>query len=282
MNGDRDANGKTDELLVKKAAGGDREALEDLICRHGQWIYNIAFRMTGSIPDAEDAAQEILIKMIAKLSGFRGKSSFRTWLYRIVKNHVLNMKRSKGEKIFSSFQEQSELLHKAAGIPAANRLQQYDEDKKAVYETRVLCVTGMLLCLDRRQRLVFTLGAIFALRSDTGGKIMGTSAQNFRKMLSRARTQLKNYINGKCGLMNPDNPCRCALKTKAAISAGFVDPEKFVFTDKKLKKVKEMVKNHPRDIGESVKKSVDMLYREHPFLNCPDFAEILKTIQTPA
>src|SRR2546427_9348614 len=48
--------------------------------------------------DAEDATQEILVKLITKLSTFEGRSSFRTWLYRIAVNHVLNMKRQKWEE----------------------------------------------------------------------------------------------------------------------------------------------------------------------------------------
>jgi RNA polymerase sigma factor (sigma-70 family) len=47
--------------------------------------------------DAEDATQEILIKVLTRLSSFEGRSSFRTWLYRIVVNHVLNMKRGQEE-----------------------------------------------------------------------------------------------------------------------------------------------------------------------------------------
>jgi RNA polymerase sigma factor (sigma-70 family) len=82
-----------DGALVARANGGDRDALEGLIRRHHSWIYNIAVRMLYHPQDAEDATQEILIKALTRLSSFEGRSSFRTWLYRIVVNHVLNMKR---------------------------------------------------------------------------------------------------------------------------------------------------------------------------------------------
>jgi len=59
------------------------------------WIYNIAVRMLHHPQDAEDATQEILIKVLTRLSPFEGRSSFRTWLYRIVVNHVLSMKRGR-------------------------------------------------------------------------------------------------------------------------------------------------------------------------------------------
>ena len=75
----------------------DRQALEPLITRHQAWIYNIVLRMVYLPQDAEDATQEILVKLITKLSTFAAKSSFRTWLYRLVVNHVLNLQRRKSE-----------------------------------------------------------------------------------------------------------------------------------------------------------------------------------------
>jgi RNA polymerase sigma factor (sigma-70 family) len=83
--------------LVARAQGGDRDALEGLVRRHQGWVYNIALRMLYHPQDAEDATQEILIKALTRLSSFEGRSSFRTWLYRIVVNHVLNMKRGRRE-----------------------------------------------------------------------------------------------------------------------------------------------------------------------------------------
>ena len=70
--------------LVCRIKNGDREALESLVMRHQDWVYNIVLRMVYHPEDAEDAAQEVLIKLLTKLSTFEGRSSFRTWLYRIV------------------------------------------------------------------------------------------------------------------------------------------------------------------------------------------------------
>ena len=86
-----------DQDLVLRARSGDRQALEDLVQRHQTWIYNIPVRVLHHPQDAEDATQEILIKVLTRLSSFEGRSSFRTWLYRIVVNHVLNMKRGRVE-----------------------------------------------------------------------------------------------------------------------------------------------------------------------------------------
>ena len=83
--------------LVRRGKNGDRDALERLILRHQAWIYNIAVRMVFQPQDAEEVTQEVLIKVVTRLSTFQGESKFRTWLYRITANHVLNMKRRGGE-----------------------------------------------------------------------------------------------------------------------------------------------------------------------------------------
>src|SRR5436190_7525763 len=96
--------GDVDDIdLVKQSRNGSRAALEKLILRHQAWIYNIAIRMVFQPHDAEEVTQEVLIKAITRLSTFRGESRFRTWLYRIAANHVLNMKRRDAEAQTTTF-----------------------------------------------------------------------------------------------------------------------------------------------------------------------------------
>ncbi len=99
-----------DEELVSKAQNGDRQSFEELIQRHQAWIFNIALRMVGRRADAEDVTQEVLLKVLTRLSTFQGKSLFRTWLYRIVVNHVLNLKQRPGEIAFSELGQQIDQL----------------------------------------------------------------------------------------------------------------------------------------------------------------------------
>src|SRR6185295_12156548 len=93
----------SDAALVEQATHGDRAALEKLVLRHQAWIYNIAVRMVFHPHDAEDVTQEVLVKVITRLSTFKGESNFRTWLYRIAANHVLNMKRRNAEARVTTF-----------------------------------------------------------------------------------------------------------------------------------------------------------------------------------
>ncbi|NJL77529.1 MAG: RNA polymerase sigma factor [Saprospiraceae bacterium] len=64
---------------------GKKTALTILIERHQPFIYNLAWKLTGNISDAEDLTQETLIKIISNLGSFKQESSFTTWAYRIAK-----------------------------------------------------------------------------------------------------------------------------------------------------------------------------------------------------
>ena len=107
---------REDQNLVALARSGNRRALEDLIRQHQEWIYNIAVRMLFHPQDAQDATQEILVKVVTRLSSFEGRSSFRTWLYRIVVNHVLNMRRGRVEDPHIDFHMYGEELDKTPDL----------------------------------------------------------------------------------------------------------------------------------------------------------------------
>ena len=87
-----------DRQLVRKAAGGDAQALECLVERHYDGVFRLAYRWCGRRQDAEDVAQEVFVKLVRKLDRFRRQASFRTWLYRIVVNTAKDFHRRKGRR----------------------------------------------------------------------------------------------------------------------------------------------------------------------------------------
>ena len=141
-----DADAKDSELVCHIQAGR-RDALEQLIRRHQGWIYNIALRMLYYPQDAEDATQEILIKLLTKLSTFEGKSQFRTWLYRLVVNDVLNMKRGRAEAEASTFDRYGHDLDNTPDADLPDRNTVPADVQLLVQEARIGCASGMLLCL---------------------------------------------------------------------------------------------------------------------------------------
>src|SRR5260221_14545510 len=150
-----------DQSLVMRARAGDRKVLEDLVQRHQGWIYNIAMRMLFHPQDAEDATQEILVKVLTRLASFEGRSSFRTWLYRIVVNHLLNMKPGREEHASLDFAFYGAALDNTPELELADPKSASPDTDLLVTEAMISCTSGMLLCLDREQRLTFILGAIF-------------------------------------------------------------------------------------------------------------------------
>src|SRR5690349_11691504 len=84
--------------LVQRAVSGDRVALED-VCRAVQGtVYGLALRMLGTVEDAEDSTQEILVLVVTHLSQFDGRSRVSTWVYSIASRHLLRARRSRLEQ----------------------------------------------------------------------------------------------------------------------------------------------------------------------------------------
>lgn len=79
-----------DGALVVRCLTGDRDAFADLVHRHQTSVYRVCYRILGNHEDAEDAAQEALVRAYTKLESFEGRSSFKTWMLRLAVNVSLN------------------------------------------------------------------------------------------------------------------------------------------------------------------------------------------------
>lgn len=268
-----------DQELVQLAKGGSQAALEELVVRHQAWIYNLALRMVHHPEDAKDATQEVLIKLFTRLSTFDGRSSLRTWLYRIVVNHLLNMQRRRAELRGITFEEYGRALDGMPDAELPDPQAAPADVKLLVAEARIGCTSGMMLCLDREQRLIFILGSIFGVSDTVGAELLDLSRNNFRQRLARARRDLQNFMQDKCGLVNTANPCRCAKKTRGFIAAGHIDPNKLRFATERV--------THVRDVAARVSDEITGLdaayaqvYRDHPFQDSPDFVAALRELMS--
>ncbi|HXF72221.1 MAG TPA: RNA polymerase sigma factor [Actinomycetota bacterium] len=216
---------RTLEELAEGAARGDRAALDALVRRIQDDVYRLALRMLGHPADAEDAAQEILVKVVTHLGSFRGESSFRTWVWRIAANHVASVRRSRREVPGLSFEALEDMLRRglaAAGEPDA-------VDPVLEEEVKLGCTGTMLLCLDRDHRLAFVLSEIFDLTSREGAEVLGISPAAFRKRLERARERLRTFMSANCGLVSEEASCRCRRQVGPSVAAGLIDPEHLLF-----------------------------------------------------
>ena len=262
-----------DLVLIEQAKEGSRKALEQLVERHYNFIYNVALRFLLNPEDAQDLTQEVLIKLITKLSQFHGKSSFRTWLYRIVSNHFLNSKRGKMEAAIQSFEAYGAELDRVPlhDLNPEEKLSLQEE----VEDARIGCMTGMLLCLDRKQRLVFILGEIFEVKSPLGAELLEISPDNFRKILNRARKDLYNFMNKKCGLLNLNNPCRCPKKSKGFILAGWVQPGKLQFQADFLQKLSDLSLEKANACDSLIEEKYGTLFKDSPYYDRDNSEEMI-------
>jgi RNA polymerase sigma-70 factor (ECF subfamily) len=88
----------SDALLLARHLAGEREALEELFRRYRGLAYRVAYRLLGNEADALDAVQDGFIKVLNHLDGFEGRSSFKTWLLRVVSNAALDLGRQRGRR----------------------------------------------------------------------------------------------------------------------------------------------------------------------------------------
>jgi RNA polymerase sigma factor (sigma-70 family) len=218
--------------------------------------------MTKNIEDAEDLTQEVFIKAITSLSKFEGKSKFRTWLYRITVNYFLNTKKRKSELKVIDFETYFNSIDNMPNNELTN--QEQNDLTESIEELRISCTAGMLLCLDREQRMIYILGEMFDIDHNLGSEILGITAGNFRIRLMRARQDLNNWMNERCGLVNKANPCRCAKKTRAYIEAGIVDPNNLKFNTRHKKKIYEFSEQNATSITNTIEDLNKNIFQQHP------------------
>lgn len=246
-----------DASLIAEALGGNKQALERLIRRHQGYIYNIALRLFLDPDDALDATQEVLIKVITSLGTFRGESQFRTWLYRIVFNHFAQAQKTPTEERLSDSQRE--------GVGFVEMDPEEAISEELVEEVRILCSTAMLMCLDREQRLLYIVGEVFGADHQTGAELFGITPANYRVRLHRARTDLLQYVSGKCGLVNPANPCRCPKKTKLLVQQGIVEKERLRFNIHYTQKIHTRILEHKDAVSDDIQFRLKALFQDSPF-----------------
>lgn len=264
-----------DEELARRAAGGDAEALESLLRAHQDWVYTVALRMLGDRATAADCAQDALVRVVTRIAQFEGRSSFRTWAYRIVFHTILDETRARKRagRDFEAFRRELDSLpSRGWTAPDAALLHE---------ETRMRCMTGMLLCLDAEQRMAYLLSDMLDVPAPLAAEVLGISHAALRKRVERARRDLGRFVLDQCGLVRPENPCRCANKTRALLERGLVDPERLVFARRGWQQADSA---RPRLVDglDAAATALRALMQDQPIAEGPDIATKLQSILASA
>ncbi len=262
---------------VSRAQTGDQAALERVVREIQDQVYRLAVQMLWHPEDAEDATQEILIRIITHLGSFKGKSPLTTWVYRVASNYLLTTRKRRAEREEISFERFGQDLD--IGL-SEGPMQNHRGVEKAllIQEVKVGCSQGMLLCLDRDHRLTYILGEILEVNGVEGGEILGITPTVFRKRLSRARSRLYEFMRSKCGLVDPDRPCRCRKRVDRAVDLGRVDPENLLFALHPVQEVSKAQAQAGVEEAEALRSTVSVFRTNPAYASPTDFAQAVREL----
>jgi RNA polymerase sigma-70 factor (ECF subfamily) len=171
---------RSDEVLAKRAGLGDRAAFAEIVTRHGAGLFRYALRMLdGDHHAAEDAVQETLTKAWLHLDGFRGESTLKTWLFRMLANHCQSLRRRRRPIALNNDLLQT-LSTESAPDPHDLLSEQALRD----------ALDHALLELPWRQRASWLLAELEGLSYAEIADILNTSTTVIRGQLHRARATL--------------------------------------------------------------------------------------------
>lgn len=225
--------------LVQAAVSGDQQALEQLLSGVQDLVFNLSLRMLGTFPDAEDASQDILLKIMTHLSSFKGESSFTTWVFRIATNHLINYKKHMFAHFPLSFEYYGDDIEKA-DISSIPDLTQSVEQAILAEELKMSCTNVLLQCLDAESRCIFVLGTMFKVDSRIAGDILDITPEAYRQRLSRVRHKVADFLSDYCGEYG-NGKCHCRDRLNYAIQSHRLNPSSLDYTEASAIPVEQMM-----------------------------------------
>jgi DNA-directed RNA polymerase specialized sigma24 family protein len=216
---DRDLDDLTE--LAVRARDGDPTALDQLCRAMQQPVYRLALRFTGRPADAEDAAQEVMVRIVTHLGSFEARSRFTTWMYTLATRQLLRTAKRRAEASVVGAEAFGAFIDEHLGDPWST------EDEVSYRElcadVRLSCTYGMLLCLSREQRVAYLIGDLLGFADVDGAAICEITPAAFRQRLARARSTMRSLMSGRCGLVRSEHRCRCDRLVGASIDHGLLD-----------------------------------------------------------
>jgi RNA polymerase sigma factor (sigma-70 family) len=222
------ATDKQTRQLVRDAVKGSRDALEELVRRIQQPVYSLSLRMLLNRQDAEDAAQEIIIRVITNLRSYRFEGPFRAWVLRIAVNKLNTARKTFAEKRMASIEDLDSILDRYEARGWLSTPMEAPEPYLEA-ETMAICTHALLSALNRSLRLAFILGVVIGVDSREGAQILDVSPAAYRQRLSRARSRMKDFLVNNCGILDDSNRCRCRSILPVYLKKGWIHPDKPLF-----------------------------------------------------
>ena len=169
-----------EQSWIARSRKGDQQAFEALVLRYQKMIFALAYRMTGSMAEAEDLTQDTFIAAFHQIESFRGESKFSSWLYRIATNRCLNWRQrdARRERAYENWGRDRESV---SGVEPA-------EDLLSAQ------VQQALLKLDEKQRAAVVLTTYEGLNHAEAASVLGCSETTVSWRIFAARRKLKKWL----------------------------------------------------------------------------------------
>lgn len=184
-----------EEKLIARAAKGDASAFNDLLSAHERKMYAVCLRMCGNHEDAQDCLQEAMLRVFRAISGFKGQSSFSTWLYRVTMNTCLDELRKKKNKQSTSLDS----LLETGWSPADT---EDTPEKHAVVSERKAEIRKVIRELPDDMRSAIVLRDIQGFSYDEISKILNINVGTIKSRISRGREKLREKFQAKAELFD--------------------------------------------------------------------------------
>jgi RNA polymerase sigma-70 factor (ECF subfamily) len=186
-----------DTALVKQCWQGDSAAMERLVLKYQNRIYNVILKMCANPDDAAELTQDTFVKVIEKIDSFQGRSGFYTWIFRIAVNITLNFCRRKTRLEFSSLDVGRENYDSRTTLMLKEFLgDNSSPDPAALAQNKELCdiVIESLNKLEDAQKIVVVLRDIEGMSYAEIADVLDIELGTVRSRLSRARGKLREIL----------------------------------------------------------------------------------------
>ena len=186
-----------DAVLVRQCWQGDSAAIERLILKYQNRIYNVILKICADPDDAAELTQDTFVKIIENIESFQGKSSFYTWAFRIAVNLTLNYCRRNARIGFSSLEaEQVRSNNQPGRVLKELLINDSSIDPVVVAQNKELCqiIAGSLMKLDDAQRAVIVLRDIEGMNYNQIANVLDIELGTVRSRISRGRKKLREIL----------------------------------------------------------------------------------------
>ncbi len=188
-----EASRQRDDELIARTQAGDATAFDELIVKYSPRLYGLVYNMTSNHEDTNDVMQDVWSKAFRSIKGFRGKSSFYTWIHSIGVNMTINFLKKRGRRVHLSLddvdagvQNDKEFIDLTAGSTPV---------READLGELQVRLNEAMQKLSNDHRAVVTMFDIQGMPHAEIAKILGISEGTVRSRLFYAHRQLQNFLS---------------------------------------------------------------------------------------